>query len=150
MSARLSAKQRKLLLVELRAHEGYTMKAIGQRHGVSRQTLSRLRAELLLEGLSGKMSLEAKRPKLSADERHPSRSNASMTDAEIREKIEQLERRADVFHRSSVEIGANLVAILDAAAAERGTTRHHLAASAVRAYLAQNPDLICPADSHTH
>ena len=35
---------------ELRARERFTIKAIARRNGVSRQTLARLRAEMLKEG----------------------------------------------------------------------------------------------------
>jgi DNA-binding IscR family transcriptional regulator len=48
--ARLSAELRALLMTELRARERFTIKAIARRNGVSRQTLARLRAEMLQQG----------------------------------------------------------------------------------------------------
>jgi DNA-binding XRE family transcriptional regulator len=48
--ARLTAERRALLMSELRAREHLTIKAIARRNGVSRQTLARLRAEMLKHG----------------------------------------------------------------------------------------------------
>jgi DNA-binding IscR family transcriptional regulator len=47
---RLSAERRALLMTELRERERFTIKAIARRNGVSRQTLARLRAEMLQQG----------------------------------------------------------------------------------------------------
>lgn len=52
MSAKLSRETRAAVLADLKAREGLTMKAIGRRHGVSRQTLTRLR----FEALEGRLS----------------------------------------------------------------------------------------------
>src|SRR6185437_12568666 len=91
MSAKLSAKLRYFLRIELQAQEryrvAYSMKAIQERHGVSRQTLSRLRAELLREGLRDKTSLEAKRLTATADASCAPSSNQPMTDAELAPRI---------------------------------------------------------------
>lgn len=146
MSAKLSAKLRKALLNELLAHERYiaafSMKAIQQRHGVSRQTLSRLRAELL----SGKVppavrkrALEAKCRAAESDDRIVPRSNSNMmTDAQVQEKLAELERRADAFDRRSVEVGEETVALLDLAARKLNTTRDFVATSALRRWLIHN------------
>lgn len=47
MTAKLSPSVREQVLADLRVREMFGLKAIGRRHGVSRQTLARLRAELL-------------------------------------------------------------------------------------------------------
>jgi len=44
------------------------------------------------------------------------RSTYRMTNAEIHRKLAELERRADAQESRSVEIGADIVAVLDAAA----------------------------------
>ena len=47
---RLTAEKRAKVLEELRLRERYTMKAIARRSGISRQTLTRLRTEMLDSG----------------------------------------------------------------------------------------------------
>jgi len=154
MSAKLSAKLRYFLRIELQAQEryrvAYSMKAIQERHGVSRQTLSRLRAELLREGLRDKTSLEAKRLTATADASCAPSSNQPMTDAELAPRIAEIERRLDARDRGSVDIGEKLVALLDETAARQNTTRDHLAASAVHRWLRDNTDLLRPVGSATH
>lgn len=68
-----------------------------------------------------------------------------MTHAEIRRKIDELERRATAHENLSVEIGADIVAVLDAAARKEGTTRHHIAAFAMLKYIRTHySDLLHP------
>lgn len=52
MTRKISPELRETLLEELRIREHYSTSRIGQRHGVSRQTLTRLRLEVLHERLS--------------------------------------------------------------------------------------------------
>ena len=49
--ARLTAELRALLMSELRTRERFRLKSICRRHNVSRQTLARLRAEMLQQGI---------------------------------------------------------------------------------------------------
>lgn len=75
----------------------------------------------------------------------PVRSTYRMTNREISERLAELERRADAQESRSVEIGADIVAVLDAAARKQGTTRHDIAAFAMLKYVRTNfPDLLHP------
>lgn len=78
------------------------------------------------------------------------RSTYRMTNAEITEKLAELDRRADAFERTAVELSAETIATLDAMAKEANTSRHRIAEYAVRRYLAQQPQLKRPTDSPTH
>lgn len=158
MSARLSNKTRKLIFAELQAHEGYSLKAIAHRHKVSRQTLSRLRAELLLKGLSYKMPLEANRVNVitnirgkAVDAPGSAVETSNMTDAQVREKLAELDRRATAYEQLSVEIGADTVAVLDAIARKENTTRHAIAAFAMLKWVtARYPDMLTDSNSPRH
>lgn len=79
------------------------------------------------------------------------RSTYKMTNAEIRQKIDELARRADKYESVSVEIGADTVAVLEAAARREGTTKDAIAAFAMLKYVREHyPDLSDPANSQRH
>lgn len=73
---------------------------------------------------------------------HPPRYAFRMTNAEIRQQLDELRARADAYDKRSVEIGEDTVAVLDAAARREGTSRHFIAAFAMLKYVTERyPDL---------
>lgn len=154
MTARIPNQVRRQVLGELALHERTTLKAIGRRYGLSRQTLSRLRAELPLRGLSDKMPLEAKRLHVitntvgnTVDAAGSAMSTQRMGELELQlleqtRRIAELQSRVATLERYTVELPPGLIAELDMAAAKRGGSysRHDFARPAVRHWIKLHPD----------
>jgi len=72
------------------------------------------------------------------------RSTYRMTNAEIAAKIAELDRRAEAHEHSSVDVGTEIAALLDAVARKENSTRHRIGAYALLKYVqTQYPDM-CP------
>lgn len=143
---KLSKKLREQLLAELTQHERLTLKAIGCRHGVSRQTLSRLRAEVLRR-LRGKMPQEAKCLIETADASAAEVSTLAMIDVQRRRleaRITELERRLAETESESVRLPRELLAIVDEASLARGVDRRIYARAAIEDWMAVHPALFGP------
>jgi hypothetical protein len=150
MSARLSKRVRQQLLNELGMHDRYQLKAIGARHGVSRQTLSLLRAERVRKPLRGKMPTAPATGHFDHEASLSPESTTNMTNDEMRNRIAELERRADAFTARSVELLPEAIAALEIVAAERGTTRDAIARWGLREWMiAMRPELF-RAESNTN